>query len=95
MFKLLSFLIGLDIWREFIPHILGHNNDIEKIRSVMEKALTAGVFHVAKGELLWNAYRYMEMAALQTTRDKNPDEVLAQADTVCPNYFIVNFLFHS
>jgi hypothetical protein len=36
----------------------------------MEDTLPAGGFHVGKGELLWNVYRNMEMAAFQTIRGR-------------------------
>ena len=79
--NILSFLIGLDIWREYIPHIL-ERNCMEEIRQVIEKALTAGGFHFTKGELLWNVYRYMEMASFETIRDKDPAADVAQAKIV-------------
>ncbi|CAH0394818.1 unnamed protein product [Bemisia tabaci] len=81
--------LSIELWGEYIHFSIGKmgsENGEEKVREIAERALTAGGLHVAKGVLLWEAYRefekvilaLLEQKALQSNSTQFEDAVLAQ-----------------
>ena len=57
-----------------------------KIRSVMEEAISHGGLHAAKGSLLWDYYRELELATYQIMKASNPSVASAQEDRLVHLY---------
>ncbi len=58
---------AIDLWLEYIQFSIGGLNEpngLDKIRSICERAVTNGGYHVKKGSILWEAYREFECAIL-------------------------------
>ena len=56
-----------EIWLEYAQYsirYIGKENGFEKIRSVLQQAITASGLHVRKGASIWEAYREIENAIL-------------------------------
>lgn len=60
------FITAVGLWQEYIQFSIGHLNEIEQIRAVIEKAITAAGNHVTEGHLLWDLYREFELAHLNS-----------------------------
>jgi hypothetical protein len=59
--------LAIKIWVEYIQFTIGALNEpngMEKIRSVCERAVSIGGYHVKNGFTLWEAYRELENAIL-------------------------------
>ncbi|KAK3927289.1 Squamous cell carcinoma antigen recognized by T-cells 3 [Frankliniella fusca] len=56
--------LSVDIWVEYVYFSIGYMDEpdgsIDKVRSVFERGLIAAGLHVAKGALLWEAFREFE-----------------------------------
>ncbi|NWI51999.1 SART3 protein, partial [Calyptomena viridis] len=60
-----------EIWLEYAQYSIGgigQEGGIEKVRSIFERALTAVGLHVTRGTALWEAYRELENAILETAQ---------------------------
>ncbi|XP_063171375.1 squamous cell carcinoma antigen recognized by T-cells 3 [Candoia aspera] len=60
-----------EIWLEYAQYSIGgigQEGGIERVRSILERALTAVGLHVTKGAAIWEAYREFENAILETVR---------------------------
>ncbi len=64
--KAVTDYVSVDIWTEYCQFILWKMADggPEAIRQVLERAVVAAGLHVAKGSLIWDAYREFENALL-------------------------------
>jgi hypothetical protein len=56
----------VDIWLEWAQFSIGGMGEsgVDSVRAVLDKALTAVGLHVAKGMILWEAYREFENVLL-------------------------------
>lgn len=60
---------GPDIWFEYVQFAMGWigtEDGQQKIREIMERALTAVGIHVVSGAMLWDTYREFENTVLMT-----------------------------
>lgn len=49
---------------------MSDNNQVETVRSIMERALSIAGLHASKGKLLWEVYREFEMIVLLSLKVK-------------------------
>ncbi|XP_007433577.1 squamous cell carcinoma antigen recognized by T-cells 3 [Python bivittatus] len=60
-----------EIWLEYAQYSIGgigQEGGIERVRLILERALTAVGLHVTKGAAIWEAYREFENAILETVQ---------------------------
>ncbi|XP_065663272.1 squamous cell carcinoma antigen recognized by T-cells 3 isoform X3 [Hydra vulgaris] len=60
---------SVKLWHEYCQFVMNNiesPSDIERARSVFERAITAVGLHVAEGSLIWDGYREFEMAILDS-----------------------------
>lgn len=73
--------LSVDLWLEYVQYSVGCNS-ADETRKVFEKAITAAGLHVAKGSLIWDAYREFELAHLGCITDADSEVWLEQAKRV-------------
>ena len=83
IYYILIFYSGIEIWMEYIQFSMagmgeGGLDQMKKIRSVMEDAVSNGGLHAEKGALLWDTYRDFEILRYQSTKGVNEVESAAQ-----------------
>jgi len=70
--------LSVDLWLEFCQYSIGGigtKEGIVKARDVHEQAITACGLHVAKGALIWEAYREFESALLSMMAPSGSEEI--------------------
>jgi len=70
--------LSVDLWLEFCQYSIGgigSKEGIVKARDIHEKAITACGLHVAKGALIWEAYREFESALLSMMASSGSEEI--------------------
>lgn len=68
--------LAIDLWVEYAQFSIGAS-DLQKTRSILERALTSGGLHVSEGSLLWDTLRELENAHI-SLHPENSEEWKAQ-----------------
>lgn len=65
--KVIFIVSAIDVWLEYVQFsigLIGDGNQMENVRSILERAVSLCGLNAAKGSLLWELYREFEKIVL-------------------------------